>query len=143
MKLQDAKVSVANTELRAARDRFVDLVAEQQITTENVELGWQTRWNPLRAAFAQPGDIVGSDDTGEYTQPLFATVEIILKGAEVRRRIEERLHDKAQKNATDAARIDPVRARGRIAHDRGRSRAADDTREDRRGLLPLPTSRGP
>jgi hypothetical protein len=106
--LQDAKVSVANAELRGARDRFVSLVNQQQITTEDVGLGWGTRWNPLTAAFAQPGDIVGTDDTGEYTAPLFATAEIILKGAEVRRKIEQELRSRAKKSEGDAAKIDPV-----------------------------------
>jgi lysophospholipase L1-like esterase len=107
-KLQTAKVSVANEDLAAARDRFVALVNEQQITTNNVQFGWYTRWNPLKAAFAQPGDIVGTDDTGEYTGPLLATAEIILKGAEVRRKIEQTLRERAQKSAADAAKIDPV-----------------------------------
>lgn len=106
--LQSAKVSVANSDLYAARDRFVELVNQQQITTENIGFGWQTRWNPLKAAFAQPGDIVGIDDTGEYTAPLFATAEIILAGAKARLKIEEELRSRAKKNASDAAKIDPV-----------------------------------
>lgn len=107
-KLQSAKVSVTNSDLYNARDRFMELVNQQQITTENVQLGWGTRWNPLRAAFAQPGDIVGRDDTGEYTAPLFATAEIILKGAEVRKQIEAKLRERAAKDAGDKAKIEPV-----------------------------------
>lgn len=106
--LQGAKVSIANAELYEARDRFVALVNEQQITTENIEFGWRTQWNPLKAAFAQPGDIVGIDDTGEYTSPLYATAEIILAGAKARNKIEEELRTRAKKSAADAAKIDPV-----------------------------------
>lgn len=106
--LQGAKVSVANAELYEARDRFVALVNEQQIATENIQFGWGTQWNPLKAAFAQPGDIVGIDDTGEYTAPLFATAAIILAGANARNKIEEELRNRAKKNANDAAKIDPV-----------------------------------
>lgn len=106
--LQGAKVSVANADLYLARDRFVSLVNEQQITTNNIGYGWGTTWNPLTAAFAQPGDIVGVDDTGEYTAPLFATAEIILAGANARKKIEDELRSRAKKNAADAAKIDPV-----------------------------------
>jgi len=104
--LRDAKVGVANADLDRSRERFVALVNEQQITTDNVTLGWFTRWNPLKAAFAQPGDIVGIDDTGEYTTPLRATAEIILKGAEARRQIETELRKRAADKRADKRAAD-------------------------------------
>jgi hypothetical protein len=108
--LQNAKVSVANTELRAAADKFVELVGVERIGMETDTPGsiWGGRWDPVKASFAQPGDIVGSDDYGEYTGPLFATAELILEGAKLRRRIEDRLRERARKNAADAARINPI-----------------------------------
>ncbi len=106
--LQDAKVGVANADLDRSRDRFMALVNEQQISTDNLHLGWGTTWNPLRAAFAQPGDIVGSDDTGEYTTPLHATAEIILRGAEARKKIEAELQKRADDKPAEAAKIAPV-----------------------------------
>jgi len=108
--LQNAKVSVANTELHAAADKFVELVGLERIGMEADTPGsvWGGRWDPVKASFAQPGDIVGSDDYGEYTGPLFATAELIVQGAKFRRRVEERLRERARKSAADAARIDPV-----------------------------------
>ncbi|MFT3773146.1 MAG: hypothetical protein QM820_47805 [Minicystis sp.] len=110
VKLQSAKVSVANTELRGAADRFITLVGLERIGMETDTPGsiFGGRWDPVKASFAQPGDIVGSDDYGEYTGPLFATANLIVKGAEFRRKIEQRLRDRAKKSAADAARIDPV-----------------------------------
>ncbi|APR78710.1 Hypothetical protein A7982_04057 [Minicystis rosea] len=109
-KLQNAKVSVANAELRGARDRFVELVGIERIGMETDTPGsiFGGRWDPVKASFAQPGDIVGTDDYGEYTGPLYATADLIVKGAEFRRKVEQRLRDRAAKNAADAARITPV-----------------------------------
>jgi lysophospholipase L1-like esterase len=106
--LRDAKVGVANGDLERARERFIALVNEEQITTDNITLGWYTRWNPLKAAFAQPGDIVGIDDTGEYTAPLRATADIILKGAEARKKIEDELRKRATDKPTSSAKITDV-----------------------------------
>jgi hypothetical protein len=110
VQLQDAKVSVANTELAEARDRFLELIALQRMGTEADTPGsiWGGRWDPVRASFAQPGDIVGSDDYGEYTGPMFATAELILEGAKARRRVEQRLRDRAREKAEEAKKIDPV-----------------------------------
>jgi hypothetical protein len=108
--LQDAKVSVANTELQGAAARFVELVGVERIgmETDTPDSIWGGRWDPVKASFAKPGDIVGSDDYGEYTGPLFATAELIVQGAKFRRKVEQRLRDRAAKNAADAGRINPV-----------------------------------
>jgi hypothetical protein len=107
-KLRDTKVGAANAELRGARDSFVELVTEEQLGGGYQKLEAWSVWNPLKAAFAQPGDIVGVQPSGEATGPLFATADIILKGAEVRRRVEQQLRDKAKASAEAAAKIEPV-----------------------------------
>lgn len=107
-KLRDAKVGAANAELRGARDRFVDLVNKEQIPHGYRNLDGLSVWNPLQAAFAQPGDIVGVSDAGEWAGPLFATAFLILKGAEVRRQIERELRERAAKGEAASAKIIPV-----------------------------------
>lgn len=106
--LRDARVGAAGAELRGARDRFVDLVNAQQIPHGYKNLDGLSVWSPLKAAFAQPGDIVGVSDAGEWAGPLFATTDLILKGAEVRRQIEQELRARATKSEVEAAKIVPV-----------------------------------
>jgi hypothetical protein len=108
--LQNAKVSVANTDLRGVADKFVELVGLEGIGMVADTPGsiWGGRWDPVKTSFAQPGDIVGTDDYGEYTGPLFATAELIVRGAEFRRKIEQRLRERAKKSEKDAARIEPI-----------------------------------
>ena len=108
--LKNARVSVANQDLKIAADKFITLAGVENIGMKADTPGsiFGGRWDPVKASFAEPGDIVGSDDYGEYTGPLFATASLILEGAKFRRKVEGRLRERARKNAADAARIDPV-----------------------------------
>jgi len=110
LKLQEAKVAVANAALGRAQHGFLELVSDEHIKTDTQARGAEgyISWDPLKASFAQPGDIVGSEDYAEWSRPLYATVDMILQGAEVRKRIEKVLRDKARGSEKDAARIAPI-----------------------------------
>jgi hypothetical protein len=110
LKLQEAKAAVANADIAAARSRFVELLADQKIRLEGRAQGAQSYlyWDPIAASFAQPGDIVGSESWVEWSRPIYATVELILQGAELRRKIEATLRDKARAAPKEGAKIDPV-----------------------------------
>lgn len=108
--LKNAKVSLANGDLKVAATKFITLAGVENIGMNADTPGslWGGRWDPVKASFAQPGDIVGTDDYGEYTGPMFATAGLILEGAKFRRKVEERLRERARKSERDAARINPV-----------------------------------
>ena len=110
LKLQEAKAAVADAEIEDARRRFLELLAEQRIRMEVQARGVQSylSWDPIQASFAQPGDIVGTESWVEWSRPIYATVDIILQGVEVRRKIERVLRDKARAAPSEGAKIDPV-----------------------------------
>src|SRR5262245_49080419 len=86
------RVAAASQELRTAQGQFLKLVEKEHLRADSTSInpthGSYAVWDPLKASFAQPGDIVGFEDYAEYSRPVFATVDMILQGVEARRKVE-------------------------------------------------------
>jgi hypothetical protein len=110
LRLQEAKAAVADAEVNAARASFMALLSAQSLKVEETTHAQSSDYyfDPIAASFAKPGDIVGSQDFGEWGRPINATAALILRGAEVRRKIEGILRERAQGSAEQAAKINPV-----------------------------------
>jgi hypothetical protein len=110
LRLQEAKTAVADAEVNAARASFMALLSEQSLDVkETAKVGYgDYKWDPIAASFAKPGDIVGSQDFGEWGRPINATAALILQGAEARRKIEAILRERALGSSEKAAKINPV-----------------------------------
>jgi len=106
------RLDIARAARQAAASRFLDVVDKQGLAV-NLHQNDESRgaiqsWDPLRASFASPGDIVGSENYAEWSSPIAATSQMILDGVAIRKTIEGALRVRAAADPKAAEKIEPV-----------------------------------